>query len=207
MLLDFSTLVKKFSLKITGVIHCGAHHGEEVATYHQHGIKDVVLIEPCKAAYQILQLKFAAHHHIKLFNVACGTENGTAIMHTETANKGQSNSLLRPVEHLKHYPSIQFKGTEQVRVCTLDSLNLGSRYNLLNMDVQGFENRVLMGAAETLKHINYVYTEVNQDNANLYQGAAGITELDKLLEDFGRVETKWTDQGWGDSLYIKRTLL
>lgn len=204
MLLNLSTLIKEYSLKITGVIHCGAHHGEECPVYHQHGIKDVVLIEPCKAAYQVLQLKFAAHHHIKLINVACGAENGTGVMHTETANKGQSNSLLKPVEHLRHYPDIQFKGTEEVRVCTMDSLNLGNRYNLLNMDVQGFEAHVLRGATGTLKHIDYVYTEVNQDGANLYRGAAGITELDKLLHDFDRVETKWTGQGWGDALYIRK---
>lgn len=204
MLLNLSTLIKEYALKITGVIHCGAHHGEECPVYHQHGIKDVVLIEPCKAAYQVLQLKFAAHHHIKLINVACGSENGTGVMHTETANKGQSNSLLKPVEHLRHYPDIQFKGTEEVRVCTMDSLNLGNRYNLLNMDVQGFEAHVLRGATATLKHIDYVYTEVNQDGANLYRGAAGITELDKLLQDFDRVETKWTGQGWGDALYIRK---
>lgn len=206
MLLNLTDLIRRYKLKITGVIHVGGHFGEETADYHQNGIKDIVYIEPAKAAYQVLQLKFAAHHHIKLFNVACGAENGTALMHTETANKGQSNSLLKPVEHLKHYPDIQFKGTEEVRVCTLDSLNLGARYNLLNMDVQGFENRVLLGGKETLKHIDYVYTEVNQDGANLYQGAAGISELDALLSDFDRVETKWVEAaGWGDALFVRKT--
>lgn len=206
MLLNLSQLISKHSLKITGVIHCGAHHGEEIPEYHKHGIKDIALIEPCANAFQILQLKFAAHHHIKLFNVACASYMGEADMYTEQANRGQSNSLLKPVNHLRHYPEIQFKNRERVRVVTLDSLQLGERYNLLNMDVQGAEGHVLRGGSETLKHIDYVYTEVNKDGANLYQGATPISELDQLLHEFERVETSWVESaGWGDALYKRRS--
>lgn len=203
MLLDFSTLFIKYRLKITGIIHCGAHHGEEVPVYHKHGIKRIALIEPCKPAFQILQMKYLPHHHIRLFNVACASYIGEAEMFVERANKGQSNSLLKPVEHLTHYPGIEFKEREKVRVVTMDSLNL-TGYNFLNMDVQGAENRVLMGATKTLEGIDYIYTEVNADDANLYDGAARISELDAMLKDFERVETSFTGQGWGDALFIRR---
>lgn len=207
MLLNFKEIVRKHQLQITGIIQCGAHFGEETPEYGALGIKNIVLIEPCGPAFKTLKNKFSPHHHIKLYNVACGSYNGEAVMHVETANKGQSNSLLEPVNHLNHYPDIKFTSSEMVKVVTLDSLQLFFKYNMLVMDVQGAEGHVLRGAAKTLETIDYVYTEVNKDDANLYKGATGISELDLLLKDFSRVETSWTGQGWGDALYIRKTSL
>lgn len=203
MLLNLTTLVKKYSLRVTGVIHVGAHHGEEVPEYFKLGVKNIALIEPCAKAFNILRQKFAGHHHIELFNYACAAINGEGAMYTETANKGQSNSLLRPVEHIKHYPDIKFNGMETVKISRLDALGLANKYNMINMDVQGAEGGVVIGATSIMPNIDYVYTEVNKDDANLYKGATQISELDNLLHDFTRVETSWTDQGWGDALYIR----
>src|SRR6186713_553860 len=194
MLLNLTSLVKKFSLKISGVIHVGAHFGEECDEYSQLSIKNIVLIEPCAKAFTILKQKFGAHHHIRLFNCACGSTNGTGHMFTETFNKGQSNSLLRPSNHLRYYPEIKFDGSEEVRICRLDSLGLDNKYNMINMDVQGAEGIVVVGASGIMQCIDYVYTEVNADEANLYEGAVKISELDALLSDFQRVETSMTAQ-------------
>lgn len=203
MLLNLTTLVKKYGLKITGVIHVGAHYGEEVPEYFALGIKNIALIEPCAKAFNVLKQKFGAHHHIQLLNYACAAINGDGVMHTETANKGQSNSLLKPVKHLDYYPEIKFNGMEPVKIRRMDSLGLANKYNMINMDVQGAEGGVIVGASGIMQHIDYVYTEVNKDGANLYQGATPVSELDRLLGDFTRVEASWTDQGWGDALYIR----
>lgn len=206
MLLNLSDLISKYNLKITGVIHVGAHHGEEVPIYHKHGIKNIMLIEPCKAAFNYMKSKFAGHHHITIWNCALAAIVGEADMFTETANKGQSNSLLQPMRHLQHYPDIQFTGKEKVKVNTLDSLAYDRyRYNMINMDVQGAEGYVIIGAKHSLDNIDYIYTEVNEDGAHLYKNATGISHLDDLLKDFQRVETRWTQQGWGDALYIRKT--
>lgn len=210
MLLNLTSLIQKYSLKITGVIHVGAHHGEEVHEYRQNGIKDIILIEPCAKAFNYLRNKFAGHHEIKLVNYACAAVDGEATMYTETANKGQSNSLLEPAKHLHHYPDIKFTGTEKVKVNRLDSIMMchyPEKYNMINMDVQGAEGAVIIGGKDTLLHIDYVYTEVNDDAAMLYKNATKISDLDQLLKDFQRVETSWTQQGWGDALYIRKTKL
>lgn len=211
MLLNLTSLIHKYSLRITGVIHVGAHHGEEVHEYRANGIKDIILIEPCKAAFNYLRNKFAGHHEITLIHCACAAVDGEAKMYTETANKGQSNSLLEPARHLQHYPDIKFDGTEQVKVMRLDGIMqmapTRARFNMINMDVQGAEGAVIIGGKQTLEHIDYVYTEVNEDGAQLYKNATKISDLDELLKDFIRVETAWTEQGWGDSLYIRKTKL
>lgn len=205
MLLNLTKLVKQYQLKITGVIHVGAHHGQEVPEYLQLGIKNIALIEPCAKAFNILKNKYGAHHHIKLFNYACATHAGVAGMYTETANQGQSNSLLKPVNHLRHYPEIKFTDIETVSLIRLDALGLDKKYNLLNIDTQGTEIDVLIGGQGIMHQIDYIYTEVNKDDAELYQTASGITSMDNLLKEFERVETVWVDAGWGDALYIRKT--
>lgn len=204
MLLNFPALVKKHNLNITGVIHVGSHHGEEVPEYVQLGIKNIALIEPCAKAFNILRNKYGAHRHIRLYNYACTSVAGEAVMYTEVANKGQSNSLLRPERHLAHYPDIQFNGKEVVKTIRLDAMGLGNRYNMINMDVQGAEGGVIIGATGIMQYIDYIYTEVNQVDANLYNGATDVSTLDGLLKDFTRVETTWTNQGWGDALYVRK---
>lgn len=206
MLLNFPDLITKYSLKINGLTQCGAHWGEETSTYLRMGIKPIVLIEPCGPAFSILEEKFGDHPDITLVNLACGSYTGEASMFVETANGGQSNSLLKPSMHMRHYPDIKFHDKELVQVRPLDSLALPA-YNTLVMDVQGGECQILVGARQTLPFIDYVYSEVNEDNANLYEGACGLSELDAILHEFKRVETGMTKQGWGDALYIRKTLL
>jgi len=200
MLIDFNSLVSKYNLKPTGVIHVGAHHGQELESYRMGGIRNIHFIEPCKAAYEILELRMEQEEGVRCYRVACGTIQGEAIMHVESRNKGQSNSLLKPMKHLVQFPDIVFNESEVVEVTPLDNLNIQG-CNLLNMDVQGFEAEVLRGATQTLKGIDYIYTEVNRDE--VYEGCARIEQLDKLLEDFVRVETNWAGGTWGDALYIR----
>jgi FkbM family methyltransferase len=207
MLLNFSFLVKKYSIKADGVIVCGAHFGEEHPDYVAAGIKRFVYIEPVASTFNVLKNKFGAHHHIKLFNYACGDFEGEQVMYTGSQNEGQSNSLLKMDKHLKIHPGITLPDTELVTVRRLDSLGLAHKgYQLLVMDCQGFENRVLKGATETLKQMNYVYTELNK--TSVYHGCALVDEMDELLHEFKRVETgAWVGDAWTDAFYVRRTLL
>lgn len=205
MLLNFTSLVQKYSIKATGCIHVGCHFAQEHNDYVTAGIKRFVYIEPCAAAFNVLKNKFAAHHHIQLFNVACGEVECEQVMYTGSQNQGQSNSLLKMGKHLQIHPGITLPNTELVTVKRLDSLGLAHKgYQLLVMDVQGFEGRVLKGATETLKQINYVYTEVNRDE--VYQGCTLVDEMDELLHEFERVETgDWVGGCWTDAFYVRKT--
>lgn len=202
MLINLQQSIRRHKLRIRGVIHVGAHHGEEFFTYLRFASGPVVFIEPCKKAFEVLKGKAKGWENVFLFNCACGSSSGEMEMNIEERNGGQSNSLLKPAKHLQHYPDIQFIDKEMVEVKPLDSLPIESgKYNFLNMDVQGYELEVLKGATETLKHVDYIYTEVNKDE--LYEHCARVEELDAFLKPyrFRRIETKWTAHGWGDSIY------
>jgi FkbM family methyltransferase len=204
MLLNFPSLVKKYSIKAHGCIHVGSHHAQEHPDYVAAGIKRFVYIEPCAAAFNVLKNKFAAHHHIQLYNVACGEVECEQVMYTGSQNEGQSNSLLKMAKHTQIHPGITLPNTELVTVKRLDSLGLAHKgYQLLVMDCQGFEGRVLKGATETLKQVNYVYTEVNRDF--VYENCTLVDELDILLHEFDRVETgQWVGGLWSDALYVRK---
>lgn len=201
MLIKLSDAIRLHNLTIKGVIHVGAHHGQEFLEYRKCGVKDIVFIEPCRPAFRYLRRNFTGK--ATLFNCALGAFNGTSVMNVETANTGQSNSLLKPAKHLEQYPDIKFTNTELVQVKTMDSLPITrEKYNALNMDVQGYELEVLKGATETLKHIDIIYTEVNRDE--VYAGCARVEQLDAYLTDFARVQTDWGGGTWGDAIYVRK---
>lgn len=211
MLLNFTELFHRYSMSIKGVIQIGANKGQEVEEYERLGIGDIILIEPCKDAFHFLWNRFGEPNvNMTLINCACGDEEGEFEMFAEHTNQGMSNSLLKPLVHLTQHREVIFDDTEKVNVRKLDNLKFDrSRYNLLNMDVQGFEDRVLRGSVETLPYMDYIYTEVNRHE--MYEKCAMITDLDLFLygQDFERVETGWASEthGWGDSLYIRKSLL
>lgn len=207
MLLNFPQLIQKYKVKADACIHVGAHHAQEHKDYVNAGIKRFVYIEPCAAAFNVLKNKFGAHHHIQLFNVACGDAEGQQVMYTGSQNEGQSNSLLKMNKHLQIHPGITLTTTELVTVKKLDSLGLAHKgYQLLVMDCQGYEGRVIKGGLQTLKQMNYVYAEVNKDD--VYEDCTKIGELDNLLSDFERVETgQWVGDMWSDAFYIRKSLI
>ena len=85
----------------------------------------------------------------------------------------------------------------------LDDYNI-TDCNVLVLDVQGNELAVLKGAKNTLKHIDYVFTEFN--TVEMYEGCPSLDELDDTLYPLGfdRVQTWYTQQHWGDAFYLKR---
>lgn len=208
MLISFKELFQKYSIKCHGLVHVGAHFAEENSDYLELGIQRRIYVEPCKAAFDVLLDKFENDIDVTLYNVACGDYEGVSAMFVSHNNQGQSNSLLRPDKHLEQHPDVVFTDSEIVNVVKLDNLDFKKKdYNFLVMDCQGFEGQVLLGATETLKHIDYIYTEVNRDST--YKDNFLVEQLDELLSDFKRVETFYPSPNlsWGDAFFISKRLL
>jgi FkbM family methyltransferase len=203
MLLSFTELKKKYSMKINGIIHVGAHYGEELIEYVENGIQDIIVFEPLSESFDILYKKvMKLNANIEGYQIALGSTKGTATMYLSD-NEKQSSSILKPKIHLTHHPHVKFNGIEEVEVDMLDNFNTRA-YNFLNMDVQGYELEVLKGGIETLKNVDYVYCEVNRDE--VYENNAYIEEIDEFLSSYNmeRVETNWLGGIWGDALYIRK---
>jgi FkbM family methyltransferase len=202
MLLSFTALKRKYNMNIKGIIHVGAHYGEELSEYVSNGIQDIILFEPISENFDILSDNVKdLNANIEGHQVALGSERGEFTMYVSD-NEKQSSSILKPKVHLTHHPHVKFPSTETVEVHLLDDYD-SKDYNFINMDVQGYELEVLKGGTKTLEHVDYVYCEVNRDE--VYENNAMIEELDEFLSSYNmkRVETDWAGGIWGDALYIR----
>jgi len=46
MILSFTRMVNKYNMDIKGIIHIGAHHGQEIEEYIDNGVQDILMFEP-----------------------------------------------------------------------------------------------------------------------------------------------------------------
>jgi FkbM family methyltransferase len=189
-------------MDIKGVIHIGAHHGQEHSLYKDNNVKNIVYFEPLSSNFNIL--KSNVGEDAILYNCALGDTEGEVEMFVETANRGQSSSVLEPELHKKQYPHIVFHNKETVSMKRLDDIGLPNEYNFINIDVQGYELEVFKGGSEYLKTIDYIITEVNRDE--VYKNCPMVEDLDRFLSTYGfeRVETTWDGITWGDAFYVKK---
>tara|TARA_R100001163_G_scaffold728_4_gene1044 strand:+ start:2925 stop:3545 length:621 start_codon:yes stop_codon:yes gene_type:complete len=206
MLLDYDELVEKYKMNVTGVIHIGGHHGSEYDLYKKYdSIKHILFFEPDLDSFKILSEKVDGDDKVICVNKALGPFIGKTKFHRSKDNLGQSNSLMKPDLHARQYPHIVFTEEIEIGFDNLDRYEPSKKFNLINIDVQGFELNVFIGAKKTLKNIDYIIAEVNRDE--LYEGCARVEELDAYLGVYGftREETSWDGISWGDAFYRKKS--
>lgn len=203
MILNFEEIKDKYKLNIRGVIHIGAHYGEEHSIYLKNNIKDIVYFEPLSSNFKILESNVG--NEAILYNFALGSKEQEVEMFVESANNGQSSSILEPKLHITQYPYITFDKKELVKVkCLDDVIEDYSKYNFINIDVQGYELEVFKGSMKILNNIDYIISEINRDE--VYNNCTKVEELKLFLSDYGfiLVEEDWMGGTWGDGFFIKK---
>jgi hypothetical protein len=111
--------------------------------------------------------------------------------------------------HLTQFPNIRFEDIAIVEMVRLDDwskkMNIDiSDYNLLVLDVQGYELEVLKGAEKTLENINVIVTEILREE--LYEGCVMYQELEAFLNQrgFQMTQSNWVGGSYGDAIFIKQ---
>lgn len=195
-------------MNIKGIIHVGAHYGQEYEIYKRCGVNNshMIFFEPLTKNFKVLKNHLG--DEVTLVKKALGNQNTNVKMHVKRANDGMSSSVLKPKKHLELYPQIVFDSEEIVEMVRLDYfLGAKEKYNFRVIDVQGYELEVFKGGVKTLDNIEYIITEVNKDE--WYENCTMIEDLDKFLGQLGfdRVETNWEGGVWGDAFYVKSNVL
>jgi FkbM family methyltransferase len=208
MFIDLKTLVNKYNLSIRGIIHAGAHQLEEKQSYTENNIHNVVWIEGnedliprCKEILTELNAPDPVLNYL-VYDV------DDVQLEFKITNNTQSSSILNFEKHKQYYDYIDFVETKVKKTKTLKTIILEnnidmSKYNMLNLDLQGVELRALRGMGDLLNHIDYIYTEVNNDF--IYQNNDLISDIDEYLKQFKfiRADTLMLGEQWGDAFYIK----
>lgn len=206
MLIDFDYIVKKYNMNIKGILHVGAHECEEFQSYVDNGI-DVsrqLWIEALTDKVDFCKNKIK---DLNIINTVVSDIDDQKIIFNIT-NNYQSSSILNLKTHLLEYPYIHVINKIELftkKIKTLyDTYKIEySKYNFLNLDIQGAELLAMKGMENIIDFFDYIYLEVNEKE--LYENCALLPEIDSFLKDkgFSRYEIIITDSGWGDALYIR----
>lgn len=219
MLIDIFKIFSELNITPKGVIHLGAHKGEELILYRKLKLKHILLYEANKKLINYLKCKaflfnFLFKMNIQVVNKAIYNHDKPCRLNI-TSNT-QSSSILNLGLHKTLYPNIIKKYESFVDGATLNNefknfYNINN-FNILNMDIQGSELLALLGANNILDTLDVIYTEVNYKH--MYEDCALINEIDEYLfkYDFSRFNTKIISDNngipsWGDALYIKKKFI
>lgn len=196
-----TTQIEKFLTKRRGAIHVGAHTGKESHWYAHHRFTPVVYFEPNPEVFDELQNNISRFEGHSAFMLGVHDTLKKATLHI-ASNDGQSSSLLKFGTHRIHRPDIEFVKDIKIDLVRLDeAIENIENFNFLNIDVQGVELNVIRSLGDKIKTLDYVYTEVNEEE--VYQKCSLIKDIDNYLSQFGfvRVITKMTPAHWGDAFY------
>jgi FkbM family methyltransferase len=203
MLIDLLYLKDKYKLNIYGILHIGAHQCEELIVYHKCGIcpNDIIWIEGNPEISKYMKERGVPN----MYNALVSDKE--ELVDFIVTNNGQSSSILELKEHKTEHPHVYEVARLKLKTTRIDDFlknnNIDTKFNFINLDIQGAELKALRSMETYLNKIDYIYTEINEKY--LYEDCALVNEIDNYLSlfNFKRVETSMTSHGWGDAFYIK----
>lgn len=203
--MNLKNFTKHLNKPIKGIIQIGAHVGQEVPELIEL-TENILLFEPQKNIFNRLLKNIEKYSSIQTENFALGnTDYSKMEMFIADDNEAQSSSLLEPYKHLEQYAKCGFSSKENVKVTSINHYfkNKNFNYNFFVIDTQGYELEVLKGATNYLKDVDFILTEVS--NEELYKKCVLIDELDCFLKLYGfkRIEIDWEGKTWGNAIYCK----
>jgi FkbM family methyltransferase len=194
-----------------GVIQVGAHNGREVPRLLRSGVTRGVFIDPLDETFGQLEERVSEIDGYQAFQALIGDEDGKAVTFNVSSNTNESSSFLQPKDHKAIKPGIEFLDNRSMVLRSLDKLLpendvSAEDYDMMFIDTQGSEKHVILGALDTLKSIDFIWSEVSI--GDIYEGDTPISRFVVLMEalgfELGHCEMKRL--GWGDALFVRRTV-
>ena len=153
-------------------------------------VEIIYAFEPVASVFAELQGKAANEPKIIPVNTALGDSRGEL---TINVNEWNPSSSLLPLSsrHMTEFPFATESRREKIRLARLDDLAAEKGFkppDLVKIDVQGFEDKVLSGGAKTIGRARHCIIELSLDK--LYQGSAQITDIITMMDglDFDLVD-------------------
>jgi FkbM family methyltransferase len=171
---------------IRTVIDVGAHSGEFSSAMHAV-LPDahIYAFEPLEDCHRRLRQRLGGNGSLDSFQVAVGERRGEIEFWRSSFPKS-SSALAMSTLHQTAFPWSAKNERLTVQLETLDHC-IGDRELpgkvFLKIDVQGYDDRVLKGASQLLKRIDYVLVEVSF--RPLYEGQAKFHDIYDILRTEG----------------------
>jgi 2-O-methyltransferase len=199
------------AMTINTFVEIGVHFGEDTRKFRSmHPNARIIGFEPDPRNVKIIRdtgidkicefypVALSDKNETRPFYMSSGKATWSSDPQHRDNDWSSSSSLKRPTGHLEMHKWITFPGTAMVECRRLDDIDIGI-IDFMWVDVQGAEDIVFSGAANTLTRTRYVYTEYA---TNLYEGQLN---REQLLAVFG---PKWTVvHDFGGDLLLKNTTI
>ena len=165
------------------LIDVGANIGNH-SLFFSNYFKKIIAFEPQKKVFKLLEFNTSEHPNIEIFNFGLSNEKSKLQISYDKSNRGGAtfkNEIIKPNHE----------------VCDLkvfDDLYTKLHFSFIKIDVEGFENQVVLGAKETLlrnKPIIIVEQKGFSDRFNETQFEAidtlksfGAKIIDQVVKDY-----------------------
>ena len=178
--------IKNLGIYPNTFIDVGANRGMFTKTVNYiYPDCNIYSFEPIKACYFELKGLENTISTLKSFNCALSDYNGSA-QFKESLYDYSSSLLKMTKRHENAFPYTKEKSVYEVNVYTFeyfsDKIKL-KEPTVLKLDVQGAELKVMHGAGEMLKKVDYILCEISF--VTLYEGQPLVNEVINFMSEKG----------------------
>jgi FkbM family methyltransferase len=185
---NFGNAITKYiipqSIRKINLIDVGANRGyfyDEVIFLFKDCEINSTLIEPIPECYDLLKSKYKNNKNVSVLNYALNDEITKKTFFINEFD--ETSSLLEIKKDIPELRNVKtnLKTIIEIETMTLDEVMKKNEeiVDILKIDVQGAEHKVLEGAANALKKVKYIWIEVSFKS--LYEGSSTFNEIyDKL---------------------------
>jgi FkbM family methyltransferase len=175
------------------ILDIGANDGHSVKVFRELMPQVTIFsFEPLADCFAQVAALLEANPPGKAFHFALGDTDETTVIHR---NDYTPSSSLLPMDemHREEFPRTIHSTEETIAVKRLDDVELPIVTPLLvKIDVQGFEDRVIRGGAQTLKQAAAIVVELS--SYPLYAGQPSFADVHDQLDELGFVFRGTIDQ-------------
>lgn len=171
-----------FVKRSAGVLHIGAHYGQEAQFYADNSAA-VVWIEANPVIYEKLKLEISRFPEQIAIQALLGNENLDEITFHIASNDAMSSSIYEFGSELG-FADLSMSSVLSLPMVRLDSIlseSFLTKYSHWVLDVQGAELSVLEGAGKLLDSCNSINLEVS--TREVYKGGTTYDELTDFLKE------------------------
>ncbi len=169
------------------ILDVGGYHGEFADRILRHyPAKKILIFEPYPDSVAFLKKRYLKEPRCEVFPFALSDQTGDSELHV--LNKTDSSSLLDPEGDAdrvlqKPFHEVSRTNIKMRRFDEVPGMSAISKFDLVKIDVQGAELKVLRGFGELLSRVESIYIEVNF--CSLYKEGAVFCDTHAFLQRSG----------------------
>ncbi len=166
-----------------GVLHVGAHFGEERDFYNQLKL-NVLWVEAVPKFFNVLTNNISKYSNQFAFNYLLGNQDKKIVKFYLANNEGSSSSVFK-LSKDNGFDGLEMDDILEIEMRRLDQVFSSDQVKMYPnwiIDAQGAELQVLEGAGKLLEKVSSIMVEVS--TREVYEGGTNYYELKKFLRKF-----------------------